>query len=151
MRPGRELDVQIAKEVFGYNVWAKAKVLYESAPLGERPLRAYSRDMEWAWEVAAQMKISLIPIEGGQWFAFAGTVVGWKSPAEFIKYLQSGDFVDAGAALGESAPLAICIAAIKAAEKRKQADNSSALSANEAAQNEAANAALGGEHPGTTH
>ena len=120
MRPGRELDTRIAREIFGHEVWATNKTLHERAELGKRPLREYTREMEWAWEVADKMKISLLPIENGQWFAFAGTLEGWKSPKEFIDYLQTGNFLEAGAAVGGSAPLVICIAALKAMEKRNE-------------------------------
>ncbi len=118
MRPGREIDTRVAREIFGHEVWATNKVLHEKAPLGKRPLRCYSKDIEHAWEVAREMHISLIPIEGGQWFAFAGTSTGWKSPQEFIEALQKGDFVESGAAVGENPALAICLAALTAKEKQ---------------------------------
>lgn len=122
MRPGREMDVEIAKEVFGHRVWAKGKVLYENAALGDRPLRNYSKEMEWAWEVAERMKITLLPIEGGQWFAFNGPMEkkGWESPQELLKFLEAGQFDGCGAAVGEKAPQAICEAALRTTEKREQ-------------------------------
>lgn len=52
MRPGREIDARVAQEVFGHKVWAQNKTLFESAEKRERPLRKYSTEMEWAWEVA---------------------------------------------------------------------------------------------------
>lgn len=121
MRPGREMDARVAKEVFGYNVWAQAKVLYENAPKGDRPLRNYTKEMEWAWEVAEHMKITLIPIEGGNWFAFAGpkSKDGWESPTALLEFLASGDFNECGAAVGTDAPQVICEAALRAAEKRR--------------------------------
>jgi hypothetical protein len=121
MRPGRELDVAIAKQVFGHNVKVKKKELWEDAPKGERPLRKYSSDVEATWEVIEKMKISLIPISDGTWFAMVGTGQGWKSPADFFQYLQTGHFVNAGAAVGENLPLTVCIAAIKAVEHRHSA------------------------------
>ena len=121
MRPGRETDVRIAKEVFGYKVWAQGKVLYENAPKGDRPLRSYTKEMEWAWEVVEQMQMTLIPIQGGEWFAFVGPEAkkGWESPQAVLEFLNHGNFNDCGAAVGSSAPFVICDAALKAVEKRR--------------------------------
>jgi hypothetical protein len=119
MRPGREIDARIAKEIFGYEVWAKNKVLHERAEKGERPLRNYSKEIEFAWEVATKMRVSLVPIEGGEWFAFIAPKDGWKSPIDFLKYLEGGDFTDCGAFVDASAPMAICQAALKVMEKRQ--------------------------------
>ena len=118
MRPGREIDTLIAQTIFNHKVIIKRKTPTEQTPVGERPLREYSKEIGAAFDVAKMLNISLIPIEGGQWFAMAGASEGFKSPAEFIQYLQAGNFVDAGAALDESAPLAICLAALKATEAK---------------------------------
>lgn len=122
MRPGREIDTQIATEVFGYKVWARGKILHENPPQGERPLRKYSREMEWAWEVAKKMKITLIPIIGDQWFAFVGPAdkQGWESPEAVLKILQEQNFAGCGAAFGDEAPMVICMAALNAIKKRQQ-------------------------------
>lgn len=130
MRPGREIDTKIAQEIFGYQVYPKNKVLHESAPLGERPLRKYSKEIEWAFEVAKQARISLIPIEGGQWFAFAANNQGWKSPQELLQILESGDFSVCGAAVSEDPAEAICQAALVAAEKLKDQDGENSASEN---------------------
>jgi hypothetical protein len=119
MRPGRELDTSIAQQVFGHFVFVKNKELYERAPKGDRPLRKYSKEIAPAWEVAEKMKVSLIPVENNQWFALVGGADGWKSPADYITYLQTGKFVEAGAAVGDEVPLIICLAALKAVEARK--------------------------------
>ncbi|MCM2282369.1 MAG: hypothetical protein NDI61_11055 [Bdellovibrionaceae bacterium] len=119
MRPGREIDTRIAREVFGYSVWAKNKTIYEGAPKGERPLRAYSNDIQWAWEVADKLKIAFIPVVGGQWFVFVPPQdSGWESPQAMLKFLDEGNFNDCAAALGDSIPLLICQAALKAMDKR---------------------------------
>lgn len=122
MRPGREIDTRIAKEVFGHNVWAQGKQLFENAALGDRPLRKYSKEIEWALEVAKHMRIALLPIEGGEWFAFVGPAEkdGWESPTAMLEFLGKGEFNDCGASVNEDLPLAICEAALKAAEKRRQ-------------------------------
>jgi hypothetical protein len=120
MRPGREIDTRIAKEVFGHNVWAQAKVLFENAAKGDRPLRKYSKEIEWAIEVATQLKMTLLPIQGGEWFAFIGPerIQGWESPQALLQFLGSGDFNECGASVGTDLPLVICDAALKAVEKR---------------------------------
>ncbi|MGE0631103.1 MAG: hypothetical protein AB7O96_01755 [Pseudobdellovibrionaceae bacterium] len=124
MRPGREIDAKIAQEVFGYRVWARAKTLMENPPQGERPLRAYSKEMEWAWEIAEKLKITLLPIDGGQWFAFVGPIekLGWESPQALLQFLGAGNFNDCGAAVGDHAPTVICEAALNAMEKRQKQD-----------------------------
>lgn len=118
MRPGRELDTMIAKHIFGHEVVIKRKVPTEVTPAGERPLREYSKEIGAAFDVAKKLNISLIPIEGGQWFALRGKEEGFSSPASFIEYLSEGNFVDAGAALNESPSLAICLSAMKAIESK---------------------------------
>lgn len=68
------------------------------------------------------MKVCLIPVPEGQWFAFVGPEdnPGWASPNHALEFLNTGDFQAAGAAVGENAALAICLAALNAAEKRKK-------------------------------
>lgn len=119
MRPGKELDTRIAREVFGHEVWATNKTVHERAGEVKRPLRNYTREMEWAWEVADKMRITLVPVRTGEWFAFAAGEQGWESPQAFAEFLQAGDFTGCGAALGENAALVICEAALRAVEKRK--------------------------------
>lgn len=113
MRPGRELDTMIAQHIFNHQVIIKRKVPTEVTPAGERPLREYSKEIGAAFDVAKKLNISLIPIEGRQWFALKGQQEGFSSPANFIKYLSEGNFVDAGAAVTESPALSICLAAMK--------------------------------------
>lgn len=116
MRPGRELDTMIAQHIFQHEVIIKRKIPTEVTSAGERPLREYSKEIGAAFDIARKLNISLIPIEGGQWFALKGGNEGFKSPAEFIQYLSEGNFVDAGAAVTDSAPLSICLAAMKFVE-----------------------------------
>jgi hypothetical protein len=122
MRPGRELDTMIAQHIFGHDVVIKRKVPTEVTPAGERPLREYSKEIGAAFDVAKKLNISLIPIEGGQWFALKGKDEGFTSPASFIEYLSAGNFIDAGAAVTESPSLSICLAAMKAVESKLAKD-----------------------------
>lgn len=120
MRPGHETDVRIAKEVFGYEVWAKGDIFYENPAQGERPLAAYSSEMQWAQAVLEKMKMTVIPILGDQWFVFVGPEdrTGWESPQAVFQFLESGNFSGCGAASGSNLPALICEAALKAVEKR---------------------------------
>jgi hypothetical protein len=108
----------IARHIFHHEVIIKRKIPTEITAAGERPLREYSREIGAAFDVAKALNISLIPIEGGQWFALAGQSQGFTSPGQFIQYLSAGNFVDAGAAVTESAPLSICLAAMKSVESK---------------------------------
>jgi hypothetical protein len=121
MRPGREreIDARIAKEIFGFDVFAKNDVLFEVSSEGERPLRTYSRNMESAWDVASKMRIAIIPIDGQQWFAFAkGAFDGWSGPEAFLEFLKAGDFSLCGACVHASPAQAICEAALVSQQKR---------------------------------
>jgi hypothetical protein len=125
MRPGRELDTEIATQVFGHRVWAKNRMLYENAPKGDRPLRNYSAEIEWAAEVVTRLKMTLIPIENDQWFAFVGpeAKAGWESPNAVLEFLVGGEFESCGAAVGKKLPLVICEAALRATGKRMSLAN----------------------------
>lgn len=118
MRPGRELDTFIAKEVFGHNVKVKQKELWEDTQLGDRPLKKYSRDLTAAWQVADKMNISVIPVSDNKWFAMVGPDNRYESPAEFLKFLQAGEFCESGAAVGENLAEVICLAATHAIKTR---------------------------------
>jgi len=118
MRPGQELDKLISTQVLGYSIHQQKRAFYEATPRGTRPLRSYSKEMNDAWEVVEAMGITIIPIENGQWFALVGPNAGWKSPGQFLEFVQKGNFVEAGAAVAESAPLSICLAALSAVAKK---------------------------------
>ena len=120
MTATRDLDQLVSQHVLGHRVVQQKKGgLKERTRLGHiRPLRAYTKDIAAAWEVAEKMQITLIPIQGGKWFAMAGNPEGWSSPAEFLKFLGSAEFTEAGAAVEESAALTICLAALAAVQKR---------------------------------
>lgn len=118
---GRALDMLVAEHVLGHHIIRQKKgTVKERTVAGHiRPLRNYSTDIGSAWELVTFLGISLIPIEDGRWFALVGGSEGWKSPADFLTTLQNADFLNAGAAVEKTAPLTICLAALKAIEKRK--------------------------------
>lgn len=123
-KSSREIDMFMAKEILGHDVYhEKTGSIREQLPTGQsRPLRSYSEDIAAAWEIVDKLGITLLPVENG-WFALVGDKRGWSSPADFIRYLQKADFVHSGAALGDKAPMTICMAAMKAFEHRKSEKN----------------------------
>jgi hypothetical protein len=110
MNPGKELDAMVATQVLGH-------------PATMHAVRDYSQNIEDAWEVVSAMGMTLIPIEDGSWFAMVGPHGGWRSPAEFIECMQKGDFARSGAAVTQSAPLSICLAALNAVQNRRNQNN----------------------------
>ncbi|WP_141735974.1 BC1872 family protein [Oligoflexus tunisiensis] len=122
MKKSREIDIFMASKVLGHEVFhEETGEIREQLPSGQsRPLRAYSQDIAAAWEIVEKLGITLLPVEDG-WFAMVGEKRGWSSPAEFLRYLQRADFVHSGAALGDKAPMTICMAAMKALEHRPDA------------------------------
>lgn len=115
-----KLDMMISQHVLGYAVnFEKNGSMRETLPNGQsRPLRPYSQDISAAWEVVQKLGMTLIPTEQG-WFVMVGKSEGWKSPADFLLFLQKADFAQAGAAVGEHAPMTICLAAMKTVENRQ--------------------------------
>ncbi|MEK6555736.1 MAG: hypothetical protein AABZ31_10875 [Bdellovibrionota bacterium] len=121
MRPGRELDCFVAENVLKHPIKVKQRQLWEITELGERPLKKYTRDMAAAWEIAEKMGITVIPVQPNTWFAFVGKGGRWENPAEFIAFLQKGDFLQSGAAVGEDPAETICQAAFHAIQKTPMA------------------------------
>lgn len=119
MKKAREVDILMAQRVLGHSIYyEKSGAIREKAHNGQsRPLRSYSTDISAAWELVEKLGMTLIPVAGG-WFALVGPKAAWDNPAEFLAFLQKGDFVNGGAAVGESAPLTVCMAALKVLEKR---------------------------------
>src|SRR5262249_37475866 len=117
----RDLDILVAQYVMDHHVIRLKKGGFrERTRQGHiRPLRAYSADVAAAWEVIKKMRWLLLPISDGNWFSLVGGEEGWNSPADLIQYLQSADFATGGAAVASTAPLSVCIAALKAVQKRK--------------------------------
>lgn len=117
----RELDLLVSQYVMEHDVIRLKKGGFrERTRQGHiRPLRAYSADVNAAWDVVDRFKMLVIPVADGSWFSLVGPEEGWGSPADLIQYLQTADFATGGAAVNESAPLSICIAALKAVQKRK--------------------------------
>ena len=120
MTKSRELDMLMSKDVLGHQVFYEKNGSIREKIMGgqSRPLRSYSQDISAAWEVVEKLGITLLPVDQG-WFAIVGKKHGWASPAEFLTFLKNADFTRSGAAVGETAPMTICLAAMKAVENRK--------------------------------
>ncbi len=127
MQKSRDLDLYMAQKVLGYKTFNdKSGKTHEELATGVvRPLRSYSQDISAAWEIVEKLGVSLIPVEQG-WFAMVGHAKSWESPADFMSYLQTAEFANSGAAVGETAPMTICLAAMKAVEKQ-EAENQETL------------------------
>jgi hypothetical protein len=118
MKSGRELDALIAEKVMGYPAFAKQVLEQLGAHLlgeGEHEhclvcgrgidgtlecLPYYSTDIAAAWEVVEKLRLAIAPGDEGGWIA-----------------ASSAYHLDAGRAeRADTAPHAICLAALKAAE-----------------------------------
>ena len=119
MKPGRELDILVAEKVMGFKIKRKTidcEYLVEHSQ-GSARLPDYSTDIAAAWEVMEKLK--LVGLEIGydryrnKWFC--------TNLAEDFRYafdLSESDFKDLMnddliAILSDTAPHAICLAAIK--------------------------------------
>ena len=93
----RELDALVAERVLGQIVyWDKA-------------IPEYSKDIAAAWEIAQKLGIALIPQSSGdsfRWFACDIESVLYRG--ESIEVYEKND----SGVSGDSAPLAICLAAL---------------------------------------
>lgn len=119
MQTGREIDIRIAQEIFEFEVFLKDETYFEKSGNEERPLKFYSRDIQSAWLVAEKMRVSLIPVENRNWFAFIDPEDGWSAPEAFLNFLKEGNFTQSGASVGDNAALVICEAALVANQKRE--------------------------------
>jgi hypothetical protein len=106
----------------GHAVTQQKREVFEATEKGTRPLASYTTDIVAAWEVAERHAITLIPVKENAWFALVGRGERWTSPADFLKFLGEGKFLNAGAAVGESAAMTICQAALKAVENAELAE-----------------------------
>lgn len=126
-RAGRRFDAWLAREVLGHSVvQQKNGAWQEGTPEGVRPLKEFSKDIGAAWELVERLNITLIPVEGGQWFALAGQASRWQSPAEFLRVVSLGRFKEMGAAVGHDVAFTICLSAYQAIEARRSAPEAGA-------------------------
>jgi hypothetical protein len=117
----RNIDIQISNIVMGYTISQENDgTLSEASSEGLiRPLRAYSSDINAAWEVVEKLDMTVMPVDAG-WFAFVGHRRPWASNAELLTFLQSAEFAHSGAAVGKNPSFTICLAALSSIEKDRE-------------------------------
>jgi len=101
MKPGPELDALIAAKIEG-------------------PLRHYSTDIACAWEVAEKLRIAVVLAMECWSDVDIGSDperLGWAAAAEQVAHVEKGDKtvsveLYAEWSIGETAPHAICLAAL---------------------------------------
>jgi hypothetical protein len=106
MKPGRELDMLIAEKVMGYEYHPTKRYMApknyrdrDGFRVWDEDIPHYSTDIAAAWEVVTKLA------EEGKQIRISNKAMGnnyWWS------------YIEEGAAQGESAPHAICLAALKA-------------------------------------
>lgn len=135
MKAGRELDILVAEKVLGLKVvktvWGKRKQYgcysigepdwYDDAGATElgNPLPAYSTDIAAAWEVVEHMN-NLGTKSRDAYFILNKSDSGFKVSFYRRKHVGPGqwDYVAYhGTVKADTAPMAICLAALKAVEK----------------------------------
>ena len=119
LKSGRKLDALIAEKVMGWSLdqlaaecgiyrgWpSKGDAIHRPA----LPILYYSTSISAAWEVVEKM------MSGG--FRFVFSCEGEKSHAHFFNDDQEVPGATQFYAVGETAPLAVCLAALKLVEGR---------------------------------
>ena len=116
LKAGPDLDVLIARDVMGYIFCEK----HQAWTLPNRgidfkcPPFSSSDYMEWAWQVAEKMRIAVIPIADGRWWAVVDS--GFQAKAGDFTWYER-EFNSGEACVSESAAHAICLAALKKLEQ----------------------------------
>lgn len=107
-KPSRELDALVAEKVMGEQVrgtWIIDGVRPDGIPNRQCPVEHYSSDIAAAWEVVEKLD--------GEWKLQGHEGLGWE--AGFDSSTGGMDAVIVSVeAMADTAPLAICVAALKA-------------------------------------
>ena len=132
LHAGRELDALVAERVMGYTTSkmdglpeTDRYILWERVPLSDvggidRPLSHYSTSIADAWEVLEKIKAISLEAFTGLDFPDECFVVAWdRSSKNWVAGFHSIEGYEAGwvsdcRSVADTAPLAICRAAIKA-------------------------------------
>lgn len=102
MNAGRELDALVAEKVMGFRhhpAMPGYDEMWFMSDGGSIDLPNYSTDIAAAWQVVEKLRLGIAPMGDGKW-----GVAMRDQPVNSIKDLT----------INESAPLAICLAALKA-------------------------------------
>jgi hypothetical protein len=121
MKPGRELDALIAEKVMGIKhpiTIHRDKTAYQwgSATDEWEFLPEYSTDIAAAWKVVEKLGLCVWPTEDAKWFAFQDRFD--SSYGE--EYWFGGENFLSRYVIADTAPHAICLAALKALEAKTQ-------------------------------
>lgn len=123
MKPSRELDALVAEKVMGIskeqiNEWLKRHGEYSYSFNEVHKFPYYSTDIASAWEVVEKLELfkRKQPFDGGEYHQYCQL---WQDDDEKGKW-TIGDFESQLFILaeGETAPHAICLAALKAVGTR---------------------------------
>lgn len=126
-KAGRELDAQIAKEVMGWVSRGEHPllgVMVYATGTSDTLLPHFSTDMDSAWSVVEKMRERNAAFVLGSngcssqvsaWFIDGTWALGYQQN----RVPEHGDPHLLGAATAETAPLAICLAALKAIEAKE--------------------------------
>lgn len=118
---GRELDIEICERVFGLKRrdFISDSGTHYAAPGEEVYWRGQmfrpSKDIAAAWKVAVKMNIGITPDGDGRYLAMVRLYdKTWMSP-----WFWTPSHPKCPVAFADTAPLAICLAALKAVEKER--------------------------------
>lgn len=109
MNPGRELDALVAEKVLGYRLVGDGQM--EIPPTrGLRPIPSYSEDVAAAWEVVEKLKELAPPTANPEI-----EITAWRGHVR-VDLLGFGYDFPVIEEMADTAPHAICLAALKAVE-----------------------------------
>lgn len=118
MKPGRDLDALVAEKVMGWlnnekdtlapGMWGIMDWRADGTPFLAANFPSYSTDITAAWEVVDRLS------SDGSWVLHGQEGLGWEAELNYQngRFLQNEDTVSIGR--GNTAPHAICLAALKA-------------------------------------
>lgn len=117
MKAGREMDALVAEKVMGWKRFAVCDKLHppymeETRHTFAHGFPDYSTDITAAWEVAEKMRVAVMPIDGGGWAAKDISIDATHGTELYI--IPGSDEECYGWTKADTAPLAICRAALKA-------------------------------------
>lgn len=120
MNPGRKLDALVAEKVMGLHLYRVENGPHQGTlmygPPNERSswfsLPYYSTNIAAAWEVMAKFPHALVPLSDGKWWCRSESGLGY-SVGKQNRWFECLLNV-ANGSIAETAPHAICLAALEA-------------------------------------
>ncbi len=120
MNPGRELDALIAEKVFGKSepdrgcMCSLRESCYVCNPF-LKGIKPYSTDIAAAWEVVEKIKLNK-SLHDGFTLTFDLEEKRWRAGSLWWRGYEQAEWLEPNSAMAETAPHAICLAALKALE-----------------------------------